>query len=100
MPWQRCTCLVGQGVVPDVAPRRSHGDLFPYPSVLFVCALGCSIHIGHDDLKDKPFELELSWVCEESGWRHERVAEELRAGAVAWAKSQIEAEELGDSDSD
>ncbi len=63
-------------------------------------SIASRIHVGHDDLKDKPFELELSWVCAESGWRHEVVPEELRAGAIAWAKTQIEADEMGDSDSD
>ena len=32
----------------------------------------------HDDVKDKEFELELSWVCEESGWTHKQVARMLQ----------------------
>ena len=31
------------------------------------------IYSVHDDVKDKDFELELSWVCEESGWVHKQV---------------------------
>jgi len=29
------------------------------------------LHTVHDSVKDKPFEFEASWVCEESGWKHE-----------------------------
>jgi 20S proteasome subunit alpha 7 len=29
-----------------------------------------SIYSIHDEVKDKEFELELSWICEESGWQH------------------------------
>ena len=29
-------------------------------------------------MKDKEFELELSWVCEESGWTHKQVARTLQ----------------------
>ena len=29
----------------------------------------CSIRMVHDDVKDKPYELELSWICPEvSRW--------------------------------
>jgi len=28
------------------------------------------IYSVHDDVKDKPFELELSWVCEDSKKQH------------------------------
>lgn len=54
----------------------------------------------HDSVKDKPFELELSWVAESTGWRHEQVPAAKVAAADAWAKAQIEAEEMGDDDDD
>ena len=31
------------------------------------------IYSVHDDVKDKEFELELSWICQESGNRHQLV---------------------------
>jgi hypothetical protein len=58
----------------------------------------CSIHGVHDDVKDKPFELELSWLSEATGWRHTAVPPERIAAAEAWAKAQIEAEEMGEDD--
>ena len=54
----------------------------------------------HDSVKDKPFELELSWVTEATGWRHAAVSADRVAAAEAWAKAQIEAEEMGSDDDD
>lgn len=42
----------------------------------------------HDEAKDKDFELEISWICEESKFRHEFVPADLFAEAEAAAKSE------------
>lgn len=54
------------------------------------------IYLVHDELKDKNFELEMSWVCEESGGKHEKVPEHLFLDAEKKAKAAME----DDSDSD
>lgn len=33
----------------------------------------CSIYGVHDEAKDKAFELEMSWVCDESNRQHQKV---------------------------
>ena len=38
-----------------------------------VCGFLCSIYAVHDEAKDKAFELEMSWICDESNREHERV---------------------------
>lgn len=53
------------------------------------------IYQVHDEAKDKAFELELSWVCDESNRMHERVPADLHAAAVAAAKASLE-EEMDD----
>ncbi|KAJ3041413.1 hypothetical protein HDV00_009393 [Rhizophlyctis rosea] len=50
------------------------------------------IYTVHDDVKDKDFELELSWVCEESGGRHEFVPKDIAAEAERLAKASLEDE--------
>jgi 20S proteasome subunit alpha 7 len=40
----------------------------------------------HDDAKDKEFELELSWVCEESKGFHQFVPKDLADEAETLAK--------------
>jgi len=58
------------------------------------------IHLLHDESKDKPFELEMSWICEESGWEHKGVPKDLIAESVEWAKKDIEEEEDDDDEED
>jgi len=56
------------------------------------------IYLVHDELKDKQFELELSWVCKQSKGLHERVPAELQAEAEKAARAAME--EDSDSDTD
>jgi 20S proteasome subunit alpha 7 len=53
-------------------------------------ALMKSIHLVHDDNKDKDFELEMTWVCAESGNKHKAVPAELLAEADAKGKAALE----------
>ena len=46
----------------------------------------------HDEVKDKMFELEMSWVCEETGGRHEMVPKDLKLQAEKFAKAALEEE--------
>jgi len=43
----------------------------------------------HDDAKDKEFELELSWVCEETKGRHEFVPKDVWTEADSAAKAAL-----------
>jgi 20S proteasome subunit alpha 7 len=55
------------------------------------CQQICKIlHMLHDDAKDKPFELELSWICAESNNKHVGVPKDIVKDSVAWAKQQLE----------
>ncbi|KAL3874635.1 hypothetical protein ACJMK2_037620 [Sinanodonta woodiana] len=56
------------------------------------------IYIVHDEVKDKHFELELSWVGEMTGGRHELVPPNVFAEAEKHAKEALE--ESDDSDDD
>jgi len=51
----------------------------------------------HDEVKDKGFELEMTWICEESKLQHVSVPGELRDAAIKAAK---EAKEKADKESD
>jgi 20S proteasome subunit alpha 7 len=58
------------------------------------------IHLLHEEGKDKPFELEMSWLCEESGWQHKGVPRDFIKEASEWAKKDIEDAEEYESDED
>jgi 20S proteasome subunit alpha 7 len=52
------------------------------------------LHRVHDE--EKGFEMELAWVCEESGREFGRVPDALAAEAEAAAKAALEAEDMDD----
>ncbi len=54
------------------------------------------IYQVHDEVKDKMFELELSWITEETGGLHQRVPAKVQQEAEKFAKEALEE----DSDSD
>jgi len=53
------------------------------------------IHIVHDEVKDKTFQLQMSWVCNETGGLHQMVPENLLEQAETLAKNALD-----ESDSD
>merc|ERR1719208_429136 len=56
------------------------------------------IYLVHDEVKDKMFELELSWVTKETGGKHVRVPKDVHEAAETFAKEALE--EDSDSDAD
>ncbi|ESN93115.1 hypothetical protein HELRODRAFT_69441 [Helobdella robusta] len=44
------------------------------------------IHIVHDELKDKAFDLEMSWIGEDTEGRHEMVPQDILEEAIKYAK--------------
>ncbi|KAK1921398.1 nucleophile aminohydrolase [Papiliotrema laurentii] len=55
-----------------------------------VLELARIIHLVHDDNKDKDFELEMTWVCEESGWKHQSVPADLLKEADEKGRAALE----------
>jgi hypothetical protein len=43
-----------------------------------------SIYGVHDEAKDKDFELEMSWVCDESNRQHQKVSLNFNCGEKAY----------------
>ncbi|KAF4017528.1 hypothetical protein G4228_009132 [Cervus hanglu yarkandensis] len=56
------------------------------------------IYIVHDEVKDKAFELELSWVGEITNGRHEIVPKDIREEAEKYAKESLKEEDESDDD--
>ena len=46
----------------------------------------------HDDVKDKEFELEMSWACQESNGLHQFVPKEVLGEAERLAKASLQTE--------
>lgn len=49
-----------------------------------------SIYLVHDEVKDKHFELELSWVGSITGGKHQKVPQEVYTEAERYARSALE----------
>lgn len=49
-----------------------------------------SIHLVHDDHKEKEFELEMSWIGDETGGRHLPVPKDLFEEADRKAREALE----------
>lgn len=49
----------------------------------------------HDE-ESKPFELEMSWICDESGREHQRVPADVLAAAQAAAKAALQDSDMED----
>jgi len=62
-------------------------------AVLLIAKL---IYKLHDEVKDKDFELELSWVTNETGRKHVFVPEDLRQDAIKKAIADKEREDADD----
>ena len=59
------------------------------------------LHLLHQEQKDaKPIEVEVSWICEASGWKHQAVPKDILKASEEWAKEQLEEEEEDDEDED
>jgi 20S proteasome subunit alpha 7 len=53
-------------------------------------SLPISIHLVHEDSKEKEFELEMSWIGDETNGLHLPVPKDLFAEADAKAKAALE----------
>jgi 20S proteasome subunit alpha 7 len=51
------------------------------------------IHSCHDEVKDKEFELELSWIGPDSNFRYELVPRDIKAEAQQYARARIAEDE-------
>jgi 20S proteasome subunit alpha 7 len=58
------------------------------------------LHAENKDNEGKKLEIELSWICEASNWKHVGVPKTIIASAMAWAKEQLEADDDEDDDDD
>ena len=67
---------------------KSHTVLI---AVFIYFVLLSSIYLVHDDAKEKEFELEMSWIGDETGGRHVPVPQDLFDEADRKAREALEA---------
>lgn len=79
--------MTAREAVKQVARMYESNLLFPEGGMLTNdYLLACSIHSVHDDVKDRDFELEMSWIGPETKYQHQLVPKELALEAENYAK--------------
>jgi 20S proteasome subunit alpha 7 len=53
-----------------------------------------SVHWQVHDEDGKPFDIEISWVCEESGFQHQRIPQGLMEEATRTARAAVAESEM------
>ena len=86
---EKLTCREGARPPPrrPVATAARRPQLTLPPTRAAVIEFAKILMAQHDPAKDKPIELELSWVCDATGRQHKLVPPELKAEAVAAAEA-------------
>ena len=64
--------------------------VFHQSSFFFLTITFRRLHLVRDTSKEKPVELEMCWLCEESGFKHALVPKALVAAADAAGKAALE----------
>lgn len=62
-------------------------------AVKHICKILIMLHKENKDNASKPLEMELSWICQESGLKHVGVPLDKIAEAKVWAQEQLEVDE-------
>lgn len=64
-------------------------------------AIAKIMYTVHDEVKDKEFKLEMSWICSESNYKHTLIPDEIVDKAVTDAQKALESDnEASDGESD
>jgi len=90
-------CAIGKGVT-AARTEIEKGKMTQRTCAECLQDLAKILHMTHDDSKDKPFELEMGWICEASNWQFQKVPDALRNDANAAAKAELASDSDSDSD--
>jgi 20S proteasome subunit alpha 7 len=87
--WGYNACASGRGTrnAKNELEKLSLSTLTPREAVKEAARIMYDVH---NAAKDKEMELEISWICEESGWKHQFVPQELLQEAESYAKLSLE----------
>lgn len=86
--WGYFGCAAGKGK--QIARTEIEKlDLKNMTAVEAVKEVARIIHLAHDESKDREYELELSWITEANGMKHQLVPKDVLAEAEKYAKVKL-----------
>jgi len=54
-----------------------------------------TLHLSHEEFKEKKYELEISWLCDASNKEHKRIPKDLQEEVEKKALQAIEDDQMG-----
>lgn len=81
-------------------PGSGSGGCTTDEAVKHIAKILTLLHQENKDNEGKKLELELSWICEASGWKHVGVPKNVISAAMVWAKEQLEADDDDDDEAE
>ena len=67
-------------------------------AVQHICKILMLLHQENKDTSSKPLEMEISWICNDSKWKHVGVPRDIIAAAKTWAQQQLADDEEDEDD--
>jgi 20S proteasome subunit alpha 7 len=67
-------------------------------AVQHICKILMLLHQENKDTSSKPLEMEISWICKDSKWKHVGVPRDIIASAKTWAQQQLADDEEDEDD--
>ena len=88
--WEYQACAVGKGrqIAKTELEKLKLDEVTPREAVKHAARI---IMMAHDESKDREYELELTWICEESGRKHRLVPDDLLVEAKQFARDSLNA---------
>jgi 20S proteasome subunit alpha 7 len=77
--------------------NNNNNNITSVMAVQHICKMLMLLHQENKDTSTKPLEMEISWICNDSKWKHVGVPRDIIAMAKTWAQQQL-ADEGDDED--
>ena len=83
---------------PNEEEMDSQNAVTSVKAVQHICKILMLLHQENKDTASKPLEMEISWICQDSKWKHVGVPRDIIAAAKSWAQQQLADDEEDDDD--
>ncbi|KAI8869950.1 putative proteasome subunit alpha type 3 [Ramicandelaber brevisporus] len=91
-------CAAGKGkqIAKTALEKLSFDSMTPREAVFAAAKI---LHEAHEETKERDMEVEITWICEESGWKHVHVPDDILNEANTAAQAN-DIDEMDDDDDD
>jgi len=87
-------CAAGKGkqTAKSELDKRNFKDMTCKEALFHVAKM---LHLSHEEFKDKKYELEITWICDATNQKHEKIPKDLQAEIEKQALESIEQDQMG-----